>query len=149
MPESLLRQAFVADCVSDGCNIETAEQYASLFNGWHIGTMGYGVVLSRSFENEQFHCKNQGLRRMFLSKRIDLAAHSVELNAPVPRGSLSGVLAIYDGPSTTMIDKCRRMALVLARGAGMFKPPADGVSSTGRLPRVWCCRPFGHCRQLD
>ena len=55
---------------------------------------------------------------MFPSKRIDRAAHPVELNASVLRGSLSEVLAIYDEPSTTMIDKCRRMELVLARGAG-------------------------------
>ena len=34
MTESLLRQAFLADCVSDACNVETAEQYASLFNCW-------------------------------------------------------------------------------------------------------------------
>ena len=31
---------------------------------------------------------------------------------------MSEVLAIYDEPSTTMDDKCRRMELVLARGAG-------------------------------
>ena len=80
--------------------------------------MGYGLVSSRSFEDEQFRRTNQGLRRMFPSKRIDRAAHPVELNASVPRGSLSEALAIYDEPSTTMIDKCRRMELVLARGAG-------------------------------
>ena len=118
MTESLLRQAFVAHCVSDGCNVETAEQYASLFNCWHIDTMGYGLVSSRSFEDEQFRRTNQGLRRMFPSKRIDRAAHPVELNAAVLRSSLSEVLAIYDEPSTTMIDKRRRMELVIARGAG-------------------------------
>ena len=118
MTESLLRQAFVADCVSGGCDIETAERYASLFSSWHIGTMGCGLISSRSFEDEQFRRTNQGLRRMFPSKRIDRAAHSVELNASVFRGSLSEVLAIYDEPSATMIDKCQRMELVLARGAG-------------------------------
>ena len=118
MTGSLLRQAFVADCVSDGCNVETSEQYASLFNCWHIGTMSYGLVSSCSFEDEQFRRTNQGLRRMFPLKRIDRAAHPVELNASVLRGSLSEVLAIYDEPSTTMIDKCRWMELVLARGAG-------------------------------
>ena len=68
-----------------------AHEYASLFNSWHIGTMGYGygLVLSRSFEDEQFRRTNQGLRRMLPSKRIDRAAHPVELNAPVLRGSLS------------------------------------------------------------
>ena len=79
--ESLLRQSFVAYCVSDGYNAETAEQYASLFNSWHIGTMGYGLVWSRSFGDEQFRRTNQGLRGMFPSKRIDRAAHPVELNA--------------------------------------------------------------------
>ena len=118
MTESLLRQAFMADCVSDGCNVETAEQYAFLFNSWHIDTMGYGLVSSCSFEDEQFRRTNQGLWRMFPSKRIDRAAHPVELNAAVPRGSLSEVLVIYDEPSRTMIDKRRRMELVLARGAG-------------------------------
>ena len=118
MTESLLRQAFVADCVSDGCNLETAEQYASLFNCWHIDTMGYGLVSSRSFEDEQFRRTNQGLRRMFPSKRIDRAAHPVEINESVLRSSLSEVLAIYDEPSTTMIDKRRRIELAFSRGAG-------------------------------
>ena len=30
--ESPLRQSFLADCVSGGCNVETAEQYASLYS---------------------------------------------------------------------------------------------------------------------
>ena len=113
MTESLLRQAFVADCASDGFYVETDEQYASLFNCWHIGTVGCGLVSSRSFEDEQFRRTNQGLRRMFPSKRIDRAAHPVELNSSVLRSSLAEVLAIYDEPSTTMIDKRRRMELVL------------------------------------
>ena len=83
MTESLLKQACMADCVSGGCNVETAEQYASLFNSWHIVAIGYGLVSSRSFEDEQFRRTNQGLRRMFPSKQIDRAAHPVELNAPV------------------------------------------------------------------
>ena len=53
MTESLLRQGFVAYLVSNGCNADTAEGYASFFNGSHIGTMGYGLVASKSFDNDQ------------------------------------------------------------------------------------------------
>ena len=55
---------------------------------------------------------------MFPSKRIDRAAHPVEINESVLRSSLSEVLAIYDEPSTTMIDKRRRIELAFSRGAG-------------------------------
>ena len=54
MTESILRQGFVACLVRNGCNVDTAEGYASLFNGWHIGTMGYGLVASKSFDDEQY-----------------------------------------------------------------------------------------------
>ena len=60
MTESILRQGFVAYLVRNGCNVDTAEGYASLFNGWHIGTMGYGLVASKSFDDEQYRRTNQG-----------------------------------------------------------------------------------------
>ena len=44
---------FVAVWVAGGCNVDTAQQYMSLFNSWHIGVMGYGLVSSKAFEDEQ------------------------------------------------------------------------------------------------
>lgn len=118
MTESLLRQGFIAFCVSGGCSVDTAEQYASLFNGWHIDTMGYGLVSSRSFQDEQFRRTNQGLRRMFPAKRIDRAAHPAEINSTVLRKSLDELFAIYDEASTPRHEKCRRMELWMSRSSG-------------------------------
>ena len=74
--ESLLRQGFVADLVTNGCNVDTAEQYAAaLFNSWHIGVMGYGMVATKSFDDPQFKRTNQ---------RSTAAAPS---HADRPRGS--------------------------------------------------------------
>ena len=98
LTESLLRQGFVADLVANGCNVETAQQYMSLFNSWHIDVMGYGLVSSKAFEDEQYKRTNQGLRRLHPATKIDRAAHPIELNATVLRKSLEGVFAIYDMP---------------------------------------------------
>ena len=75
MIESLLRQGFVADLVSNGCNVDTAEQYAALFNSWHIDVMGYGLVATKSFDDVQFKRTNQG------------SAASAPSQADRPRGS--------------------------------------------------------------
>ena len=77
MTESLLRQGFVADLVKNGCNVDTAEGYASLFNGWHIDTMGYGLVASKSFDDEQYRRTNQGLRRLHPATRLERVAVAV------------------------------------------------------------------------
>ena len=98
LTESLLRQGFVADLVAGGCNVDTAQQYMSLFNSWHIDVMGYGLVSSKAFEDEQYKRTNQGLRRLHPATKIDRAAHPIELNAAVLRKSLEGVFAIYDRP---------------------------------------------------
>ena len=58
MTESILRQGFVAYLVRNGCNVDTSEGYTSLFNGWHIDTMGYGLVASKSFDDEQYRRTN-------------------------------------------------------------------------------------------
>ena len=98
LTESLLRQGFVADLVAGGCNVDTAQQYMSLFNSWHIDVMGYGVVSSKAFEDEQYKRTNQGLRRLHPATKIDRAAHPIELNGSVLRKSLEGVFEIYDMP---------------------------------------------------
>ena len=98
LTESLLRQSFVADLVAGGVSVDTATGYMSLFNSWHIDVMGYGVVSSKSFQDEQFKRTNQGLRRLHPGTKIDRAAHPIELNATVLRKSLEGVFAIYDMP---------------------------------------------------
>jgi hypothetical protein len=60
--------------------------------------MGYGLVSSKAFEDEQYKRTNQGLRRLHPATKIDRAAHPIELNATVLRKSLEGVFAIYDMP---------------------------------------------------
>ena len=96
MTESLLRQGFVAYLVKNGCNVDTAEGYASLFNGWHIDTMGYGLVASKSFDDEQYRRTNQGLRRLHPATRLERAGHQAELNEAVLRKELTEMMAIYD-----------------------------------------------------
>ena len=59
--------------VANGVGVETAEGYASLVNGWHIDTMGYGLVSTNSFEDEQFKRTNQGLRRLHPAKKLERA----------------------------------------------------------------------------
>ena len=94
---SLLRQGSVADLVTNGCNADTAEQYAALFNSWHIGAMGFALVATKSFDDPQFKRTNKDMRRLLHpATRIDRAAHPIEINAPVLRSSLSRIMEIYD-----------------------------------------------------
>ena len=118
MIESLLRQGFVADLVSNGgCNVDTAEQYAALFNSWHIDVMGYGMVATKSFDDPQFKRTNQGLRRLHPAKRIDRAAHPIEINAPVLRSSLSRIMEIYDEAGEVTATRWRRIEKEFESGA--------------------------------
>ena len=117
MIESLLRQGFVADLVTNGCNVDTAEQYAALFNSWHIDVMGYGLVATKSFDDPQFKRTNQGLRRLHPAKRIDRAAHPIEINAPVLRSSLSRIMEIYDEAGEVTATKWRRIENEFESGA--------------------------------
>ena len=71
----------MADLVAGGCNVDTSQQYMSLFNSWHINVMGYGLVSSKAFEDKQYKLTNQGLRRLHPATKIDRAAHPTELNA--------------------------------------------------------------------
>ena len=61
--------------MASGCNVDTAEDYTTLLNGWHIGTMGYGLVASSSFKDEQYTRTNQGLRRMHPATKLERAGH--------------------------------------------------------------------------
>ena len=116
MTESLLRQGFVADLVKNGCNVDTAEGYASLFNGWHIDTMGYGLVASKSFDDEQYRRTNQGLRRLHPATRLERAGHQAELNEAVLRKELTEMMAIYDEPGAMTSDRWARIERELATG---------------------------------
>ena len=116
LTESLLRQGFVADLVTGGCNVDTAQQYVSLVNSWHIDVMGYGVVSSKSFEDEQFKRTNQGLRRLHPATRLDRAAHPIELNVTVLRKSLDEVFAIYDRPGKVTPGRWREIERALSLG---------------------------------
>ena len=116
MTESLLRQGFVADLVRNGCNVDTAEGYASLFNGWHIDTMGYGLVASKSFDDEQYRRTNQGLRRLHPATRLERAGHQAELNEAVLRKELTEMMAIYDEPGAMTSDRWARIERELATG---------------------------------
>ena len=117
MIESLLRQGFVADLVTNGCNVDTAEQYAALFNSWHIDVMGYGLVATKSFDDPQFKRTNQGLRRLHPATRIDRAAHPIEINAPVLRSSLSRIMEIYDEAGEVTATRWRRIEKEFESGA--------------------------------
>ena len=129
MIESLLRQGSVADLVTNGCNADTAEQYAALFNPWHIGVMGYGLVATKSFDDPQFKRINQGLRRLHPATRIDRAAHPIEINAPVLRSSLSKIMEIYDEAGEVTATRWRRIEKELESGAqgGFNKDTVKGI----------------------
>ena len=116
MTESILRQGFVAYLVSNGCNVDTAEGYASLFNGWHIGTIGYGLVASNSLDDEQYRRTNQGLRRLHPATRLERAGHQAELNEAVLRKELTEMMAIYDEPGAMTSDRWARIERELATG---------------------------------
>ena len=103
--------------LSNGCNVDTAEQYAALFNSWHIDVMGYGLVATKSFDDPQFKRTNQGLRRLHPAKRIDRAAHPIEINAPVLRSSLSRIMEIYDEAGEVTASKWRRIEKEFESGA--------------------------------
>ena len=117
LTESLLRQSFVTHLVTSGCNVDTAEQYASLFNSWHVDTMGYGIVASKSFDDEQFKRTNQGLRRLHPATKIDRAAHPIEVNARVLRKNLDRVMAVYDEPGPMTPARWKRIEEELSVGA--------------------------------
>ena len=116
LTESLLRQSFVADLVAGGCNVDTAHQYMSLFDSWHIGVMGYGLVASKAFEDEQFKRTSQGLRRLHPVTKIDRAAHPIELNGAVLRKSLEGVFAVYDMPGKVTSGRWQAIERALSAG---------------------------------
>ena len=98
-------------------NVDTAEQYASLFNSWHVDTMGYGIVASKSFDDEQFKRTNQGLRRLHPATKIDRAAHPIEVNARVLRKDLERVMAVYDEPGPMTPARWKRIEEELSVGA--------------------------------
>ena len=87
--ESILRQGFIAVLVASGFNADMAEGYPPLFNGWRIGTMGYGLVASSSFKDEQYRRTDQGLRRMHPATKLERAGHQTNLNGPVLRQGTS------------------------------------------------------------
>ena len=89
--------------------MDTAEGYASLFNGWHIDTMGYGLVASKSFDDEQYCRTNQGLRRLHPATRLERAGHQAELNEAVLRKELTEMMAIYDEPGAMTSDRWARI----------------------------------------
>lgn len=116
--ESILRQGFVTWLVANGVGVETAEGYASLVNGWHIDTMGYGLVSSKSFDDEQYKRTKQGLRRMYPPKKLVRAGHQTELNEGLLRGGLEETLRIYDEPGRATPERWRRIEQSLAASSG-------------------------------
>ena len=84
--------------------------------------MGYGLVATRRVDDPQFKRTNQGLRRLHPATRIDRAAHPIETNAPVLRGSLSRIMEIYDEAGEVTATKWRRIENEFESGAvGGFK----------------------------
>ena len=132
LTESLLRQGFIVDLVAGGCNVDTAEGYASLFNGWHIDTMGYGLVSSNTFDDEQYKRTKQGLRRMHPATKIERAGHQTNLNEAVLRKELAGVFSIYDEPGTMTREKWGRIERELKNGS------VTGFDSGRMTDLVYC-----------
>ena len=120
LTESLLRQGFITYLVKTlrTCSTDTAEGYASLFNGWHIDTMGYGLVSSRSFEDEQLKRTKQALRRLHPAKKMVRAGHQSDLNGPVLRRELENVLRIYDEPGGMTPERWDRIRAELSAAGG-------------------------------
>ena len=116
MTESILQQGFVAYLASNSCNVDTTEGYASLFNGWHIGTMGYGLVASKYFDDEQYRRINQGMRRLHPATKLERAGHQAELNEAVLRKKLTEMMRIYDEPGAMTSDRWARIERTLATG---------------------------------
>ena len=63
-------------------------------NGWHIGTMGYRLVASKSFHDEQYRRTNQGLRRLHPVTKLERAGHQAALNQAALRKELSEMMRI-------------------------------------------------------
>ena len=78
--------------------------------------MGYGLVSSKAFEDEQYKRTNQGLRRLHPATKIDRAAHPIELNGAVLRKSLEGVFAIYDMPGKVTSGRWQAIERALSAG---------------------------------
>ena len=151
MSESILRQGFVAYLVSNGCNVDTAEGYASLFNGWHIGTMGYGLVASKAFDDGQYRRTNQGLRRLHPVTRLERAGHQAELNEAVLRKELTEMTAICDEPGAMTSDRWARIERELATGPdgslGLGKTKALGYSALTEPMTDGLLRPGGRVKK--
>ena len=78
--------------------------------------MGYGLVASKSFDDEQYRRTNQGLRRLHPATRLERAGHQAELNEAVLRKELTEMMAIYDEPGAMTSDRWARIERELATG---------------------------------
>ena len=105
-----------------GCNVSTAEQYLSMINGWHRTKMGDGISESPFFTDHDMKRANRGYRRILPSKKLQRAGHPTAINAVALRGSLSGIMRIYEGPGQLADSKLDRMRTLLTRGrsSGLF-----------------------------
>ena len=87
-------------------------------NGWHIGTMGYRLVASKSFHDEQYRRTNQGLRRLHPVTKLERAGHQAALNQAALRKELSEMMRIYDELGAMASDRWARIQRELATGPG-------------------------------
>ena len=78
--------------------------------------MGYGLVASKSFDDEQYRRTNQGLRRLHPATRLERAGHQAELNEAVLRKELTEMMAIHDEPEAITSDRWARIERELATG---------------------------------
>ena len=103
-------------------NGNTAEQYLSLINGWHRDKVGYGISESPFFQDHLIKRSNRGFRRILPSKKLQRSGHPTAINSSVLRGSLSGILRIYDESGPLTEAKLSRIKTLLARGnrSGLF-----------------------------
>ena len=120
--EVWIQMMFVSWCTMTGCNVNTAEQYLSMVNGWHRTKMGYGISESPFFTDHDMKRVNRGYRRILPSKKLQRAGHPTAINATALRGSLGGIFRIYDEPGQLTDAKLDRMRTLLSRGSssGLF-----------------------------
>ena len=120
--EVWIQMMFVSWCTMTGCNVNTAEQYLSMVNGWHRTKMGYGISESPFFTDHDMKRVNRGYRRILPSKKLQRAGHPTAINAVALRGSLGGILRVYEEPGPLAESKLVRIRTLLTRGrsTGLF-----------------------------
>ena len=84
--------------------------------------MGYGISESPFFMDHDMKRVNRGYRRIIPSKKLQRAGHPTAINAVALRGSLGGIMRVYEEPGPLADSKLERIRALLTRGrsSGLF-----------------------------